>query len=332
MNTPQKSLFLLGLGGLASVASATAGLNTSDLIGYVGGTYLGAETIRQSAGFNRGLLSSSQGVRAGGAYGDYESDEVKDRRFDSDYDVTSGSLGYVHEFDGFKIGASLTAVDTDFSAEGTDTNPNVIMDTDGDGLFLSLGASKSWDKLEIVLQGGAGELSLESERENGSFNSKTSEYDVSLYFFSVTALYDLYRSETFGIKPFIEFGYMSIESDAFSESDSPDNVSVDTFEDEVPYVQVGADFEYLGFEAVLPYLSLAVWSDLGDDSIEVEGANSIDEPYGFETPDAAETLLSATLGLGYVVCENFELDASVGVVSGDDVTGSFLGLSGTFTF
>ena len=53
MNTPQKSLFLLGLGGLASVASATAGLNTSDLTGYVGGTYLGAETIRQSAGFNR---------------------------------------------------------------------------------------------------------------------------------------------------------------------------------------------------------------------------------------------------------------------------------------
>tara|TARA_B110000967_G_C18868655_1_gene554127 strand:- start:1220 stop:2215 length:996 start_codon:yes stop_codon:yes gene_type:complete len=331
MNKPQKSLFLLGLAGLAAPFSASAAVLNVGSSGVVGGTYLGAETIRQSGDFNRGLLSSSQGVRVGGAYGDYETDAASDRLFDSDYDVTSGSLGYIHEFDGFKLGASLTTVDTDFSSESTDTNEDVSFDTDGDGFFFALGASKSWDKLEIILQGGAGELSLDSTRDN-QFGQKDSDYDVSLYFFSVTALYDLYRSETFGVKPFIELGYMSIESDSFTEDGVADNVSVDTFEDEVPYILVGADFEYLGFENALPYLSLAVWSDLGDDSVEVEGADVFEAPYEFETPDAAETLLSATLGLGYAVTESLELDASVGVVSGDDVSGSFLALSGTFTF
>ena len=331
MNTPQKTILALGVAGLAAPFSAF-GLNTSDLTAYIGSAYLGAETVRQSGDFNRGLLSSSQGVSLGGAYGDHESDEGSDRRFDADFDVTTASLGYVHEFEEFKLVASLTYVDTDFSSDGTDTNPNVSLDTDGDGFFFALGAAKTWDKLEILLQGGAGKLSLDSERVNGSFNQKSSDYDVSLYYFSVTAQYDLYQSDAFGVKPFVELGYMSLENDGFSETDSPDTVSVKSFEDEVPYVQAGADFEYLGFENLSPYLLLAVWHDFGDDSVDIKGTDPVDAPYATEVPDAAEALWSATLGLGYSVAENFDVDALVGIYTSDDLSGTYVGLVGTFTF
>lgn len=359
MYTPHKSFFLLGFSCLAASISASAvGLNTSDITGYVGGTYLGAETIRQSGSFNRGLLVSGQsarvagadedsdsdaeapeshvdlerGIRIGGSYGDYDSDEASDRRFDSDYDVAGVSLGYVHEFDGFKLGVSLSYIDTDFNADGTDTNPNVSLDTDGDGFFFALGASKKWEKLEVLLQGGAGEISLDSTRENGSFNEKNSDYDVSLYFFSVTALYDFYQSDRFGVQPFIELGYMSLDNDSFSESDSPDTVSVNSFEDEVPYVYAGANFEYFGFDNLSPYLSLAVWADLGDDSVNIKGADPIGTSFKFDVPDAAETTYSATLGLGYTITERFEVDGSVGAFTGDDISGTYVGLAGTFTF
>lgn len=331
MNKRHQTL-LLALGGLSSSISLYA-INTSDLNAYTGGNYLGAEGVRQVSGFTANQLTSNPGIAGGVSYGDYDVDEDKGRRFDGEYDVLSASIGYVHEFGGWKIGGAVSFVDTDFESVGTDTNPNVSLDTDGDGWIVSLGASKEWDKWSLILQGGIGELSLDSERENGSFATKTSDYDTSLYYLSAAVYYALLENEDWTITPFAELGYMTTETDGFTESNStPDFVSLDEIEDDVPYGKIGAEIEYLGFSQFTPFLTLAVWQDLGDDEVDVDGSDSISAPFEFEIPDAAETVFSIATGVEIEVTENFDMGASVGYFSGDDIDGYNLALSGVFTF
>ena len=330
---PTTQTLLLAIGSVAA-SVAHAALNDESNVAYIGGNYLGAECLRQVSVFTNNQLLSDTGLTGGLGYGDYDTDAAKGRRFDADFDVMTASLGYTHQFEGFKLGASVSYVDTDFDSDSEDEN-SFSLDTDGDGWIISMGASKEWEKFSLVVQGGMGELSLDSKREN-TFGEKKSDYDTSLYYFSAAVYYELYETEDWAITPFLELGYIVTESDSFSEEVSSglgDPYSIDELEDDVPYGKIGADFEYLGFDSVIPFLTLAVWQDLGDDEVDLDGKDPIGNSFDtFEIADAAETVLSVTTGASYQVTESLSLDASVGYFSGDDVDGYNLGLAGVFSF
>lgn len=332
MNTP-KTVSLASLTALLAAASAvSAAINTSDITSYAGTFALGQQGIGQASDFGSTQLLSGGGLALSGAYADADVDEDDDRRYEADLETTSISLGYVHAFDGFNLGVAISAVNNEFDADGTDLNPNVRLETEGDGWIVSVGASKQWEKLELVALAGAGELSYDNTRVNGSFNEKNSDYDSSLFFFSVKALYEVYQSDSLEIRPFLELGYVSIENDGFTESNSPDFVTLDDYEDQTPYAELGLNLQYVGFEAFHPYLNLSVWQDLGDDEVEIDGTDSVASPTSFEVPDVAQTVFNAELGFAFAVTDNLDLGANVGFFTGDELSGYSAGLSAVFSF
>jgi outer membrane autotransporter protein len=247
-------------------------------------------------------------------------------------ETTSASLAYVHGFDGLNLGVVVTAVDSEVDTTGTDINPNVALESEGDGWLVTLGAAKQWERFSLVLTGTMGELSFDSDREDGNFNTKTSDYDVTLYQIELLALYALLQNEGYTLNAFAKLGYAQVENDSIEESNSPDAVTIDDYEDERPYAELGLTGECLSLGAFVPYVSLSVWQDLGDDEVELEGTDAATNAFAFETPDAAETVIKAELGFAYTVSKALRLGAGVGYFEGDKIDGMNASLFGSWSF
>jgi outer membrane autotransporter protein len=310
---------------LASLAgfsgTALAQVNTSDLRAYSGSLYIGAEALRQASAFSEAQLLRGSGFSAGVGLANYEVDEDEGRRFEGDVKTYTGSLAYVHAFEALNVGIAVSFVDGELDADGTDTNPNVTMDTKGDGWLVTLGASKSWEKLSLVLKGTAGELDFDSDREDGNFNPKQSDYDSTLYQIELTALYSLYTTENYALEPFARLGYASIENDGFTESNSPDANTIDDLEDDRPYGEIGLRGELFTLGDFVPHASIAVWQDLGDNELDFDGVDAATNSFSFETPDAVDTAVKANLGFSWALSDGMNLGASVGYFIGDELDG-----------
>ena len=325
---------LLSLASLVWTSAVLNAQNAEDIKQYIGANYIGAEGMRQVSGQNSSQLLGEAGIFVGVGYTDTDVDDESERFFEGDYTVFTTSLGYVHAFDGFNFGAAITYFDADSDFEGTDTNDSDI-EMDGDGWMFSAGASKRWEKLSLVVQGGFGELSMDGERANtftSLFGVKEADFDTSIYYLSSTVLYSLYKTEQWAITPSAELGYVVTESDGFDEDGIPDQASLDDLEDDTPYIQVGAEFEYLGFDRVTPFLSLALWYDLGDDEVDLDGTDATDAPIEGEIPDAVETLFTITTGASVQLTDSLSLDGSLGYFTGDEIDGYNLSLAGVFSF
>jgi len=318
---------LISLASLAAASASFAAVpNTGEQRAYVGSLYMGNESLRQSSSFLNGLLAGTAGVSAGGNYADYDFDDDTDRRFEGDFETMSGSIGYLHEFEGFNIGVAATFVESDFEADSTTTNPGVV-ETDGDGWILTLGASKTWERLALSVKGSVGELSFDSTRSN-AFAPKNSDYDLSMYQFELVGEYAAITKEEFDLSPFAKLGYISLENDGFAESNSADDISFGDYEDDLPYAELGVKATLKTLGSFAPYATASVWQDLGDDEVELEGAgvNPID------VPDVAETVIKAGLGFGWMANDSWTFGGQLGFFSGDEVDGFILGLSGTYSF
>lgn len=311
---------------------ASAQVNTSDLRAYSGSAYIGSEALRQSSGFTEDQILKGPGLTGGLGFADYDIDEEADRRFEGDVETYSGSVAFVHSFNTLNVGIALSAIDGELDTKGTDNNPNVAMDTEGDGWLLSLGAGKSWEKLSLVLVGTIGELDFDSDREDGNFNTKASDYDMTLYQIELTALYDLYRSDDYALASFASLGYAMLDNDGFEESNSPDAISLGDFEDDRPYAEIGLRGELHSFGAFVPQASISIWQDLGDDEIDFDGTDAAANPFSFETPDAAETVMKANLGFAWTLSDDLNLGASLGYFAGDDLDGVNADLSLNWAF
>jgi hypothetical protein len=328
----KKTNFLTLLATLGLAATSFGQINTSDLSGYVGSFYLGNQSLDQASGFAAEKMLSQPGLSLGGEYSDYSVDDDTNRRFDGDVETTSGSVAYVHALEALNLGLVLTAVDGSLDVDGTDLNPNVTMETEADGWLFTLGAAKTWERLSLVLTGTMGTLSLESDREDGNLNTKTSDYDLTLYQIELSAYYAWILDEDYSISPFVKIGYASIENDGIDESNSPDAVSIDDYEDERPYAVIGLQGELLSLGALVPYASLSVWQDLGDDETELEGTDAATNTFSFDVPDAVGTAIRGELGFNYAINEDWSLSAAAGYFTADKLDGFDLGLSAVFSF
>lgn len=314
--------------GLYLVSSGFAlGQNTGEQRAYVGSTYIGSESLRQSSAFLDGVLAGSGGISAGASYADYDVNDDTDRRFEGDYQTMGGSLGYMHAFDGFNLGVSATFIESEFEAESTTINPGVV-ETEGDGWIVSVGASKSWERLSLSVRGAIGELGFDSTRSN-NFAPKNADYDLSLYQLELAGAYALISNDDFDLSPFAKLGYISLENDGFEESTALDDLTAEDFEDEVPYAEIGVHAALKSLGEFVPYASASVWQDLGDDAVEIEYNRS-----GLDTeiPDAVGTVIKGELGFGFAVSESFHLGGALGYFSSDEIDGFNAGLFGTWTF
>lgn len=300
---------------------ASAQVNVSDLRAYSGSISIGAEALRQSSGFADEQILKGTGLSGGFGFADYEIDEEAGRRFEGDVETYSGSVAFVHSFDALNAGISVSAINGELDANGTDTNPNVTMNTEGDGWLVTAGVGKSWEKLSLVLKGTVGEFDFDSDREDGNLNTKTSDYDLTLYQIELTAFYDFYQSADYALGSFAKLGYASLDNDGFEESNSPDAISLEDFEDERPYAEIGLRGELFSFGAFVPQASVSVWQDLGDDGVDFDGVNAATNPFSFETPDAAETVVKVNLGFGWAMSDDLNLGASLGYFAGNEIDG-----------
>jgi outer membrane autotransporter protein len=321
------NLYLASLGLYLLTFGFAGGQNTEEQRAYVGSTYIGSESLRQSSAFLDGVLAGSGGISAGASYANYDVNEDSDRRFEGDYQTMGGSLGYMHAFEGFNLGVSATFIDSEFEAESTTINPGVV-ETEGDGWIVSVGASKSWERLSLSVLGAIGELSFDSTRSN-TFGPKDSDYDLSLYQLELAALYALISNDDFDLSPFAKLGYISLENDGFEESVADDVLTAEDFEDEVPYAEVGIHAALKSLGEFVPYASASVWQDLGDDSVEIEYSRIA---LNTEIPDAAGTVIKGELGFGFTAGESLYFGGSLGYFAGDEIDGFNAGIFGAWSF
>jgi hypothetical protein len=319
---------LTSLTALVAVSSSFASVPINEERAYVGSFYIANESLRQSASFMDGLLLGAGGLSAGGHYADYDFDRDTDRNFEGDFETMSGSLGYLHEFDGFNLGFSATLVDATLDAEAIASSNNVAMD--GEGWVLSAGASKSWEGFDFSLKASLGELGFDSTRNSQGFATKDSDYELWMYQLELAGEYALVENEDYDLSPFAKLGYISLENDNFDEDPAAtDAITFADFEDETPYAELGVKGVLKSFGRFTPYATASVWRDLGDDAVELEDAA---DGASADVPDAAETVIKGGLGFGWMVNDAWTISGEVGFFSGDEIDGFNLGLSGSYTF
>ncbi|MEM1221857.1 MAG: autotransporter outer membrane beta-barrel domain-containing protein [Verrucomicrobiota bacterium] len=329
-----KKQFLLSVFASITFAGVSyAQFNTSDINGYIGGFYIGDQALNQATAFTQSQIRTGSGVSAEVAYSDYEASEDEGRRFKGDVTTGSGSIGYVHDFDFLSVGIGLSGTSGELDAEGTDINPNVTLESEADGWLITLGAGKTWEKFSLVLTGTAGELSADTDREAVvGAATKTADYDLSLFQVEFSALYELITNETFSLSALAKLGYTSLEADGFTESAAIDAVEIDDFEDDRTYGVIGLEGALLSLGSFIPYASVSVWQDFGDDEVELSGFDPASNEFSTEIPDAVETAILGKVGFDYEIGEDWLVGASVGFFSGDDVDGFDASLGATFRF
>lgn len=329
MNIPSK-IFFSAVAIFASTASYTLAQNTEQIHSFVGGAYMGSESINQVSGSVISELYGKGGLSGIISYSDFETDYALERTYDGSYEVFSGTLGYTYASDSFSAGLYLSAVTAELDAGGFISNLDSVV-TDGDGMLISIGIAKSWNKFRAAILAGAGELSYDTQRES-ILGVKDSDYDVSLYYFSLNAMYDLYVTEKYALTPFLELGYQSMETDDIEEPLGFDRASIDSFENEIPYAELGIRFDYLAFERFKPFASLSYWSNLGDDTTELDGTVGGFFNFNVETEYAIQQAVISEFGFGLALSDTFDLGVSAGFFSASDAEGFNVGLSGSFLF
>jgi hypothetical protein len=279
-------------------------------------------------------LRTSEGFSLTGFFTDFESSSVDDRLYEGDSEITGATLSYVQAFEALSLGASITFYQTEKDLESDDGN-KLPFESDGDGIVLTIGASKQIGDFSLSAVGGWGNSSTDTERT--FINAIDSDYDTNFYFLEAQLTYDWLVDENYAVRPSLSVGYQSIQVEGFQESISIllDNDSrYNDIEDDVPYAELSLLAEYYGFDQFVPFVALSVWQDLGSSEVELEGnSNGLGAaPFASDVPDLFETLLSGKIGFIYEINESFDLGASAEYFTGDEVDGFSLGLSATYAF
>ena len=106
----------------------------------------------------------------------------------------------------------------------------------------------------------------------------------------------------------------------------------------MPYVELGVTVRYLDFDLFIPYASISVWQDLGDDDVKLKarqvGFFSTEPSFPVEkkVADPVETIMNYAFGCEANVTDDIHLKAEAVYFSGGDIEGYRLGLSANYSF
>jgi outer membrane autotransporter protein len=301
--------------------------NSETVPSYVSDGEAGLQALSSFSDFASSQLLSKGGFGVELGYQALETDPAKNRFYDGDADSMTASLGYTWASETINLGVFLSYVSSDTEIEA---NSNAdVRDSDGDGFFIGAGLGKKWEKLNLVAQGGFGQMSSDSDRTT-VFGTKTADYDTDFFYLSVGLSYDLYTSESSALTPFLNLGYQSSQTDDIQESAGPDAANVNSFEDDVPYVQVGVMFEYMPDSDFSPYASVAFWSDLGDEGVDVDGTAGV--PFAVEVEDVMSQVIEAEIGFDWTLSERASLNAGVKYFSASEADGYAFTIGTDFSF
>lgn len=301
--------------------------NSETVPSYVSDGEAGLQALSSSSDFTSSQLLGSGGFGVELGYQALETDPATNRFYDGDTDAMTASLGYTWALETINLGVFLSYVSSDSEIEANSNTD--VRDSDGDGLFIGAGLGKKWDKLSLVAQGGFGQMSFDSDRTTG-FGTKTADYDADFFHLSVGLSYDLYTADSYAVTPFLNLGYQSSETDNIQESAGADAANVNSFEDDVPYVELGFLFDYMPDSDFSPYASVAFWSDLGDDGVDLGGTAGV--PFAVEVEDVMSHAIEAEIGFDWTLSERASLNAGVKYFSASEADGYAFVIGTDFSF
>lgn len=104
-----------------------------------------------------------------------------------------------------------------------------------------------------------------------------------------------------------------------------------SFEDDVPYVELGFLFDYMPDSDFSPYASVAFWSDLGDDGVDLVGTTG-GFPFTREVEDVMSHAIEAEIGFDWTLSERASLNAGVKYFSASEADGFAFVIGTDFSF
>jgi outer membrane autotransporter protein len=335
--TNRRYIFLAAL-NVALAGSLSAQFATSNALeaqAYGAVVNQGHTALSSASDFALNNLSGVSGFYGGYAYDNVETDPTgPDRAFDTDSTQHGMNVGYVHHFDKMVAGLSLSYFDSETEANYADAGNVGIVELDGDGWIVSAGVADTWDQLTLSIVGGFGQQSLDGSRRSTSnltLGKSDSSFDLDLYYLTIDAHYEIALSERASVAPFLQLNYLNVSSDSFTESGGADSGQADSIERDWITSELGLRSSLNVSDALTASLVLSWEYDFDNSKTDIAGDDNGGTFGGLGVPDVGENRFKATIGLDYLLSENWVLSADVSLATGDDYdaigAGVFLGYS-----
>jgi len=328
----KKPLVIL-LSAFALPFTAVVGqVNTSDLNAYVAQNYFGGIAMDHSRELFSNATLNGNGVSLDYTYAETETGEAPGRRFEAELGLDIGSLAYSGSTSNFNYGIAVSYLSSALDSIGTDTNPNVALATEGDGWVTGVGFAFPLERWAFSLHASMGEISFDSTRVNGQFSPKTSTFDIEFYSISTRIDYLLKSFSKSDLSTFLELGYQTIENGGFTESNSPDFVTIGTFEEDGSFGEFGFDYIFRASETIDMSFTVSILQDLGDGFVRYTGTDSISSSVVSTVNDPAETIIKAEAGTYFTFSDQASADLRLAYGSGEDRDDLSIGLSFVYDF
>lgn len=323
--------FLFPFVAIPFLSGSLHGQNAADIGSYASSLFFVRSTINYLEDFSEVGLQSEHSWSGGFQFVDHEVKGEAGRPVKSSYQGGDLSFGYFQPIQDFQVGVLVGMTDIQLESLPDAGNNNFfINELQGDGWSLALVGSRQWDRWTATAILGMGGQSLEGTRRftEDSPNPplpKTSAFDVSLLYARASVHYLFMDTPEWKNSGYFSFGYDLMEADGFDEVDvtgnAGDDVRLESFEDEVPFAELGVNFLYQGMENIVPSLRIALVQDLGDDIIELPWSNG---PFSVvsEVNDPTQTSFSGQFSVQFDLGEAWTLTPLVKYISSDQYSGT----------
>lgn len=311
-----------------------------DRLAHVAGLQATSFTSLEAANAMGKAVRNKSGLNVSGSYSDYNSGDESGREYKGDVELHSSSLAYVHKFSNFSLGGSFSYIEQDLNFKNTD-GAGGLSSSNADGYTFSAGGATELGDFTLTLVGGFGQLSTDSSLRNDDGRTNT-DYDTDFYFVAATVIYNWIENDTYSLQPWLTLGYQSMRIGNFSEIKGGvgtfGQTEYDDLEDEVPYAELGVTVRYLDFDLIIPYASISVRQDLGDDAVKLNArqltnlATEPNFPVEKKVADPVETIMNYAFGCEANVTDDIHVKAEAAYFSGGDIDGYRLGLSANYSF
>lgn len=310
--------------------------NAQEAQGYGAVINQGHTALSSASDFALGSLSAGAGFHVGYHYDDVDADrDGADRAFDTDITHNSANLAYVHQFEEFVAGLSVSYIDSDTEAKFSDSGNVGKVELDGDGWIVSGAVADTWDQLTLSLVGGFGQLSNDGTRystSNTTLGKSDSSFDTDLYYFTIDGNYDIVLSERLTVAPFVRLNYLNVSSDSFSEKGGNDSGKMDSIDRDWITSELGLRSLVRVSDALSASLALSWEYDFDSSDTEVAGYDTLGTYDGLDVPDVGENRFKAIVGLDYSISDTWALSGDLSFASGEEYDAFGAGGALSYTF
>ena len=315
-------LLSLALSGVASAQLVFLVDNVPTGQTYVGGIDQGETAISAASDYAVSSISRGPGVATVGfSHDSSHSDPTggASRAFETEITQNSGHISYIHDFESFLTGLSLSSIDSEMEGDYSDNGNVGEVDIFGDGWVASLAISHNWGPLTATVVGGSGNLDLDSIRKN-NIDESTSNFETDLTFFTVDLNFTQLSTDYYTIAPFMQVNYLDVSMDEFTENSGADAGTFNKTERDWITTEFGLRSSMKLTDALSARFTLSWEHDLTNDMTEISGESvaPFNDAGSLEVPIVGENRIKTFLGIDYYINEQWVITAEVDASASKD--------------